>query len=106
MLLKVERRHDLISDFQPSCLQGRNEMSLDGQPRLGFGIVAIVEYQVKGTQRTPRPVFADFAEPPVFNRLPLRSAGWVMTDADGQAQPMRQFLLKLLFKDAASGTIG
>ena len=52
------------------------------------------------------PGLTDFAEDTVFNGVPFRSAGWVMTDGDGQAEDIRDKGLQLLFEDAAAGRIG
>jgi hypothetical protein len=80
-------------------------MRLDDQPGLGLGIVDVAEHVVKRTQWTARPRFADFAEQPVFDRVPLRGAGGIMTNGDRQPQPIGQFLLKLLFEDPAARSV-
>jgi hypothetical protein len=77
-------------------------MGLDGQTRLGFGIVDIVETQIERAQRTPRPRFAHFAKQPMFDRIPLGSSRRIMTDGDGQSERVGQFLLDLLFKNATA----
>src|SRR5579864_9319102 len=105
MFLDIERFHDLIGDLDPNWIGRRDQMSLDSEPGLRFGIVDVVEDQVKRAQRTAGPGFTDFAEQPMFDWVPLRGAGWVMTDSYRQAQPIRQFVLKLLFEDTAPGGI-
>ena len=101
MHLDIEGFHHLIRDFN-ACRIGRGDkMSLNGQTGLGFGVVEIVEHQIKGPQGTTSPRFADFAEQPMFDGVPFRCARWVMTDRDRQAMPIGQFVLKLLLKDSA-----
>jgi len=44
------------------------------------------------------PVFAEFAEQVVLNRIPLRRSGWVMRDSDGETMAIAQAMLGPFFQ--------
>jgi hypothetical protein len=51
------------------------------------------------------PVRADRAERAVLDRVPLRAAGRVVADRDGQAVLVAELLLELLFPDPRAGAV-
>ena len=106
MIMDVEGLDIGFGCFYPGLIKLGEEMGFDGQARLGFSLMKQVKQYLKGQNRTALPGLTDFAEDTVFNGIPFRSAGWVMTDGDGQAENISDKGLQLLFEDAAAGGIG
>ena len=105
MRLDVEGFHHLIRDFNARRIRRRDKMSLNGQTSLGFGVVDIVEYQVKGSERTARPGFADFAEQPMFDGIPFGGPDRIMANGDGQLKEIGHFFLERQFPGTAARSI-
>ena len=57
----------------------------------------VIEDGVVGIQRLTRPVPADVAEEPMFDRVPLGRSGGIMADRHGEPKRIAQFLDDLIF---------
>jgi len=77
-------------------------MSLNRQTRLCCGLVDVVQQQVKRTQGTTLPSFADFAEQALHNGIPFGSAGRIMTDGDSYPKDIRDLFLDAFFEKVAA----
>src|SRR3954453_1207428 len=91
---EVEGRHVSIGDGFAGLVDAVMERGSDGQPGLGLGATEIAEHGVPGREGMAGPVRADRPEQAMLDRVPLRAAGGVVADRDGQAVPVAELLLE------------
>ncbi len=80
MELDVESIHNGLRHFKASLVDGFHKLGVDSQAGLCFGVVDVVEHEVKRTQGAALPGFADFAEQAVLNGIPFGSPRRIMTN--------------------------
>ena len=61
----------------------RFKIGFDTESSRSLGSVNVILYSQIGIKRAARPIFADEAEQPVFDGIPLGSTRWVVTNFDG-----------------------
>jgi len=101
----VEGIHFLVRHLNTYLVRLGYEMSLHGQAGLGRGIPDVVKHTVIRAQGTTRPRLADLTEQTVLDRVPLRSARWVMADGHGQTEGIRHLDLQVSFPHAGTVAI-
>ena len=95
---QAELAHLFCRDFLPGLKVFGHEMTFDPQTRLGFGLSNQAQDGFITVQRLPSPMFADFAEEPMLNRIPFRSACGVMAHGDFQLKWISDLLLRAYFQ--------
>ena len=80
-------------------------MGLNRQPCFGGGGSNVVEHGLIAAQGLGGPVFADFAEESMFNRIPLGSTRGIMSHPQTEAMRIAQLLLQGPFPHARTSAI-
>ena len=83
----------------------RVQYCLDFQSLGGGRRGDVVEYGFVAFQRNAGPVFADFAEQPVFGGIPLRGARGIMAGNHRQPMAIGEFALQVAFPDPGAGAV-
>ena len=76
-----------------SVATGLNAQSVPG---LGLSSGGVVDERVETLKRNSGPVFGDFAEHPVLDRVPFAGTGRVVGDCDGKTTAVSKLLLQEL----------
>ena len=84
--MNVQSSNVLLGYFELQRIVPFQKTSCNSKPRLGLCCSKIVEDGFVTIQRTARPVFADLAEEPVFDWIPLGASRRVMANGDGDPE--------------------
>ena len=88
----VERRHFGVADFDAFWVCVGVEFAADGQTHLGGGRRDQLDDRRPTGERPTAPVLCDVAKQAMFDLVPLRCAGRIVADADGQSGLVSEFL--------------
>ena len=102
---EVERGHLGIRDGLTGLVGTVVEGGPDGQAGLRRGALQVAEHGLPRREGMAGPVRADRTEQAMLDRVPLRAAGGVVADRDGQAVLVAELLLELLFPDPRAGAV-
>ena len=106
MSADTQQLHLLVGDLLSLLVGFGVELGSDGKACAGPGGGDIVEDGVIGLERHPLPVPADLAEQAVFDRVPFRGSGRVVTDGDAQSVTITELLLQIAQPDPGARAIG
>ena len=93
--------HFCVGNLYALLIAPFDQSSTDTQTRTGCGCTGVLEDGLEAVQRATCPVFAEFAEQAVLDRIPLRCTGRVMRDGDGETVAIAQTMLESVLPGAA-----
>lgn len=93
--------HFCVGNLYALLIAPFDQSSTDTQTRTGCGCTGVLEDGFEAVQRATCPVFAEFAEQAVLDRIPLRCTGRVMCDGDGETVAIAQTMLDSVLPGAA-----
>ena len=105
MLNQQELGHLFCCDFLSGLKVFGDQVTFDSQARLGFGFCDQAQDGLVAIQRLAGPMFADFTEEPMLNRIPFGSTGRIMANRDLQIEWIGQLLLESVFPGAHPGAV-
>ncbi len=85
IFLDGKRLHFCVGDLDTLLIALFYQPGTDTQTRTSSGRASILEDGFETIQWAACPVFAEFTEQAVLNRIPFRRPGWIMRDGDGKS---------------------
>ena len=76
----------LFSNFSPFSIDAPIQLRFHNQARSGLRASYECEHCIETTERLPGPVDAYVTEQPIFDRIPLGTPRWIMTDRQGETK--------------------
>ena len=95
----------LGSGFQPCGIVTTIEVRRNGQAGLGRGCADEVKDLLVAVEGFTGPVFGDFREEAMLDRIPLGSTGWIVGDSDSEVETIRELRLEFCFPSPAAATV-
>ena len=102
---KVEFTHLCLGNPDSCVVIAWSQIGGNGETGVGLGCTDEIEHGVDVGERLASPVSADLAEQAVFDRVPLGSAGRVMTHGHGEAEAVANPILEIFFPSAATPAV-
>ena len=81
------------------------EISRNGQAGFGGSCTDEVEDLLVAVERFTGPVFGDFREEAMLDRIPLRSTGRIVSDGDSEVETIGELRLEFGFPGPAAATV-
>ncbi len=81
------------------------EIGGNGQAGLGGSCTDEIENLLVAVEGFTGPVFGDLREEAMFDRIPLGSARWIVSDGDGEVETIGKLRLEFCFPSSAAATI-
>jgi hypothetical protein len=85
-----KRPHFCIGDLDTLLNLSLHLPGANTQTCTGSGRTSVLEDGLETIQWKACPVFAEFTEQAMLNRIPLRRSGWIMSDGNGKAMSIAQ----------------
>lgn len=94
-LSDVEQAHLFVGHLFAGLIEFSLQGCIDFQSCASLGGANILERHLITVQRHTLPVLADLAEQAMFDGIPLRCAGRIMANGDGEPMTIAQLLLQI-----------
>ena len=82
--------HHCVGDLLAGLVDPFEQLRGDRQPRRRGGVAQRPQHCLEAAQGLACPVETDLTEPAMLNRLPLRTARWIMTDRHRHPEPVAE----------------
>jgi len=102
---QVQALHHGLGDFETGGIDLLDQQRFNREAGLGDRPADQGQRFVKRDEWLSRPIAANGAKEPLLDRVAFGGSGWVMTDADCQAESVSQQRLKRLFPQAEAVTM-
>ena len=92
-MFQVELFHVIRADFGSTLIRARHRFGCDRESSLRFRGVQVIQDDLHGFKWHAGPVFGDFAEQAVFDRIPFGGSTGIVCNGDGEMKWIYKVLL-------------